>query len=103
MKELEHEIVGLDPFGQDKRMVIFAYQDLKTFLDVKWKTGDSYKLHRKMVRVSENSPEEVKAFLKSWTSRWASKWRGSRSSSRDQSFPNGSQEQRKELKSSMQE
>ena len=72
-QELKSQIPDLDPFLHDRRLVSFAYHDLKTCLSVKWKVTDPYSLH--LVNAAEHHPDEVRAFLKIWVTRWLEKWR----------------------------
>jgi len=73
--ELKNQVIQFDPYGLDKKVLALAYDDLKIFLQVKWKIENKEKLFSEMISKVENEPEEVKAFLKVWISQWLTKWR----------------------------
>ena len=66
-QELEKQIPDFDPHGQDRWLLAFAYRDLEKCLGVRWKTANRYELRMMVMKAAEDTPVEVKAFLKMWT------------------------------------
>lgn len=73
--ELEKRMPNLELDGLDKSVLVYAYQDLQTCLAIELKTSNASQLHRKLGRIVEKSPDEVKAFLEVWSGQWVEKWR----------------------------
>ncbi|NIR87922.1 hypothetical protein GWO13_10385 [Candidatus Bathyarchaeota archaeon] len=74
-QELEKQIPDFDLYSQDRRVLAFAYKDLETCLETRWKVANPYQLRTMLMKAAQDSPEEVKAFLKVWISRWLEKWK----------------------------
>ena len=74
-QELEKQIPDFDHHGQDRWLLAFAYRDLEKCLGVRWKTANRYELRMMVMKAAEDTPVEVKAFLKMWTGQWLGKWR----------------------------
>jgi hypothetical protein len=73
--ELKKQIPDFEVQGQDRCVLEFAYQDLQTCLETKWKITDASQLNIILTKVMDARPDEVKAFLKVWISKWLEKWR----------------------------
>lgn len=72
-RELIREIPQLDLYGQERSLLDFAYNDLKTCLKIKWKDLGSAEIEEALN--SEDRKEELNEFLKVWTPQWLEKWR----------------------------
>lgn len=72
-RELMKEIPEIDLQGQERSLLNFAYQDLKTCLKTKWKDESSAKIEEDLK--AEDRQEELNEFLKVWTPKWLEKWR----------------------------
>lgn len=73
--ELEKRIPNLELDGLDKSVLVYAYQDLQTCLAIRLEASNASQLYVKVGRAVEESPDEVKAFLKVWVGQWVEKWR----------------------------
>lgn len=74
-QELRNQIPDFEPYGKDRRLLVFAYQDLEICLRVRWKVNGTHELRKRLLKAVENRSEEVKAFLKIWSGQWLWKWR----------------------------
>lgn len=72
-KELEKEIPDLDVYGSEKKLLDFAYHDLKTYIKIKCKDTEFENLGKALE--NEDNWKEIKIFLKMWTYQWLEKWR----------------------------
>lgn len=72
-RELKRDIPELDLYGQERSLLDFAYNDLKTCLKSKWRDINSHELEEALM--AKDRQEELKEFLKVWTPQWLEKWR----------------------------
>ncbi|MEM2875434.1 MAG: hypothetical protein QXL67_00555 [Candidatus Bathyarchaeia archaeon] len=75
IEEFKTSIPNFDPFGEDGYLLDFAYKDLKVTLATSEEVKRILGVRKRLERLMESNPDELRSFLKVWVSRWLEKWR----------------------------
>jgi len=74
-EEFKVHIPQFRPNSSDYQMVIFAYQDLMTWMRIKWETENPRVLYLKLERFLRDESMDLRIFVSVWLNQWLEKWR----------------------------
>ena len=74
-EEFKVHIPQFRPNSSDYQMVMFAYQDLMTWMRIKWETENPRVLYLKLERFLRDETMDLRIFVNVWLNQWLEKWR----------------------------
>lgn len=74
-EQIRFHLPQFDPNTADYQMVVYAYRDLESWIELNWNLNGKYLTREEFEEAMYYETEEFRVFLNIWVGRWLEKWR----------------------------